>query len=193
VFLIGGSAGAVFLTPPKPLIGNAKLEGPRQIRKFELIERSGRTVSESDLLGHVCVVGFVFTSCGLTCREVAKQMAEIAKLEASNPDVRLVSITTDPRTDTPAVLTRFAAEYGADANRWLFLTGEKSRVYDAVERSFLNKNPAPIDGEDFAGTERILLTDDHGAVMAAFEGMSSATPRAVAAAIEVLRGRRWMR
>jgi cytochrome oxidase Cu insertion factor (SCO1/SenC/PrrC family) len=43
-------------------------------------------------------------------------------------DVRLVTISFDPVTDTPAVLKRHAAALGANPARWRFLTGDRDDV-----------------------------------------------------------------
>ena len=96
---------------------------------FSLIERSGRRVERSELLGKIWVVNFMYTHCSDTC---PLQSAEMARLQAdlsTESDVRLVSITIDPRRDTPRVLSRYANRFGADHERWLFLTGERKAIY----------------------------------------------------------------
>jgi cytochrome oxidase Cu insertion factor (SCO1/SenC/PrrC family) len=103
---------------------------------FTLRERSGRTVSKEDLLGKVWVTDFIFTRCVDECPLVSQRMARLQAAFATQADFRLVSITVDPAHDTPEVLTRYAANFGADAQRWLFLTGEKTAIYQLVRRGF---------------------------------------------------------
>lgn len=118
-------------------------------------------------------------------------MATIQRRVRTNEDVLLVSFTVDPRSDTPAVLSRFAAPYGADPVRWLFLTGERYSLESLIETSFLRKEapgPGIIPGEEeFVGTEQILLTDRRGEVRASFDGLLAATPDRVVSAIARLR------
>ncbi len=38
---------------------------------------------------------------------------------------KLVTLTTDPDYDTPSILKRYGEHYGADFQRWTFLTGDK--------------------------------------------------------------------
>jgi protein SCO1/2 len=52
------------------------------------------------------------------------------------PDVRLVSISVDPEHDTPAVLQQYARGLGADAQRWLFLTGDLPSIVRLAQESF---------------------------------------------------------
>jgi len=103
---------------------------------FTLHERSGRAVSKEDLLGKVWVTDFIFTRCVDECPLASQRMARLQAAFATKADFRLVSITVDPAHDTPEVLARYAANFGADAQRWLFLTGEKTAIYQLVRRGF---------------------------------------------------------
>jgi cytochrome oxidase Cu insertion factor (SCO1/SenC/PrrC family) len=162
---------------------------PRTLVDFSLVDRTGRTVTRAELTNQFLVVNSLFTSCSLSCRAVNDRMEEIQRLTAGMPDVRLVSLTVDPRTDTVPVLARFADRYHADTNRWLFLTGDKKELYRLLETSFSGRAQAlasQIPG-GFTHTDRILLLDRQGAVRESFDGLAKATPRNVVAAVERLR------
>jgi cytochrome oxidase Cu insertion factor (SCO1/SenC/PrrC family) len=159
---------------------------PRRLVEFNLTDRSGRSVSQADLAGKFLVVNFVFTSCSLSCRAVNDRMEEIQRLMAGESDVRLVSLTVDPRSDTPSVLAKFADGYHADTNRWLFLTGDKAEVYRVIETSFIPKSPE-LEGlipGGFASTDRVMLVDPEGDVWASFDGLKRDAASAVVAEIE---------
>ena len=163
---------------------------PRQLAEFSLTDRTGRTVTRSDLNGQVLAVSFLFTGCASICPAVSERMAQIQQLTTNEPDVRLVSLTVDPRTDTPSVLAKWGAHYGADTNRWLLLTGAKPVLQDLIGTSFLSTNaPDPFSAMpcNFAGTERIAVVDKHGRVRIYYNGMRTETPAAVTAEIEKLR------
>ena len=163
----------------------------RSLAGFSLTDESGRTVTRADLDGKFLAVSFLFTSCSLTCPEVSKRMAEIQRLTSGDADVRLISLTVDPRTDTPAVLAKWAARFGADTNRWHFLTGEKSVLYGLIAKSFLaqdNGDPFNSMPGNFTGTDRIAVVDRHGRTRIYFDGLRAETPAAVVAEIGKLRG-----
>jgi protein SCO1/2 len=63
-------------------------------------------------------------------------MKRLQERFAGEPDLRLVSFSVDPKRDTPAVLTQYAARFGADASRWLFLTGPEGAVRRLAENGF---------------------------------------------------------
>ncbi len=163
---------------------------PRRLISFALTDRTGRTVTRSELDGKFLVVDFLLTSCTLPCREVNRHMTEIQQLTTNQPDVRLVSLTVDPRTDTVPVLAKYGEIYGADTNRWLLLTGEKNVLYDLIGTSFL-----PQDADDpfsympgnFAHTDRIAVVDARGNVQAYFDGLRDDAADSVVAEIARLR------
>ncbi|MEP7198663.1 MAG: SCO family protein [Chloroflexota bacterium] len=107
-----------------------------QVPDFTLVERSGRTVQLTDLRGKVWVVNFAYTQCTDTCPMQTANMARLQKDFAGEPDVRLVSISVDPAHDTPEFLREYASRYNADADRWLFLTGNKEAIYDLAIKGF---------------------------------------------------------
>ena len=131
----------------KAALSSSPPDHPRHLIEFNLTDRSGRSVTQADLAGRFLVVNFVFTSCSLSCRAVNDRMEEIQRLVADAADVRLVSLTVDPRTDTPPVLAKFANSFHADSHRWLFLTGDKAELYHLLETSFIPKSPE-LDGSN---------------------------------------------
>ena len=163
---------------------------PRQLADFSLTDSTGRTVTRADLDGKILAVSFLFTSCGSTCPEVSQRMAEIQRVATNQPDLQLVSFTVDPRSDTPPVLAKWGAHYGADTNRWLLLTGSKATLQGLIGTSFLSTNASdPFNSMpcNFSGTERIAIVDKHGTVRMYFNGLRRESTPAVVAEMERLR------
>lgn len=192
--LAGVAAGIAFWTGKRDKAGlaSAKMDHPRKVIPFNLTDRTGRTVTQADLAGKILIVNFVFTSCSLSCRAVNDRMTEIQQLVGSASDVQLVSLTVDPRTDTPTVLAKFADSLRADTNRWLFLTGDKAQLYPLIETSFIPKSPelADLIPGGFTSTDRIMLVDPKGNVCASFNGLKHGVANAVVSEIEALRNTR---
>jgi protein SCO1/2/putative membrane protein len=146
------------LTDPNPPTRAGYDLGPAstELGAFRFAERSGREVTEADLADRVWVAAFVFSRCPSSCPRIS---AEMARLQAELPEdspVRLVSISVDPGFDTPEVLTDFARRYGADPDRWWFLTGDREETYELITRGFI-QSVAEASEEDVAsGSEAIL-------------------------------------
>ena len=113
-----------------------KLDVYGQVPEFSLIERSDRPVTRSDLLGKVWLANFIYTECKETCPIQSLQIADLQAEFVDAPDLRLVSITVDPKHDTPQVLARYAERYGANPERWLSLTGDKREIYCLAKDGF---------------------------------------------------------
>lgn len=107
-----------------------------QVPNFTLIERSGRQITLADLRGKVWIADFIYTRCPDACPLMSAVMARLQAEFANEPDLRLISFSVDPQYDTPTVLASYAAKFGADRDRWLFLTGEKKVVYHLVQQGF---------------------------------------------------------
>jgi protein SCO1 len=110
------------------------LEHP--VGKFALVERSGRTVTDADLADGVWIAAFVFSRCPSSCPRISKVMKDVQG-DLAATGVRLVSISVDPDYDKPAILREFASRYGADAERWLFLTGDKAEIFRLILGGFI--------------------------------------------------------
>ena len=188
--LVAGALAAGFWSRGRVVEDFIRPDRERSLGRFSLTDRTGRTVTEAELRNRYAVVSFVFTSCGTTCLRVSRQMAALQRQLAASNDVQLVSLTVDPRTDTPDVLNRFAAKFGADTNRWLFLTGPKDAVLPLIETSFLVRESIPGEAAmpgDFAHMERLAVVDRRGDVRAYFDGLNTNTPAAVLAFLDRLR------
>lgn len=150
-----------------------------RLPEFELVDQLGRTVRREDVSGKWLVVGFTYTGCSFTCLGVSRTMGRLQELGKDQPDLLLVSFTLDPRTDTPEVLRTFGETFGARADRWLFLTGSRDRLYELIGGTFLDPMPPGVPSEmpgGFRGTERLALVDPDGVVRAWFSGMGQLIP-----------------
>jgi protein SCO1/2 len=151
--LVVGAGIVAWVVPhaPGPVGGEIQLEAIDDhglVPEFALTERSGRMVSRGELLGRVWVANFMYTKCTETCPTQSLQIARLQAEFAGAPDLRFVSITVDPKHDTPGVLQEYAERYEADPERWLFLTGDKRQIYclarDGFRLSVLDpEDPSP--------------------------------------------------
>lgn len=170
------------------LYGNRQAPAPRvlaELPDFSLLDQNGDAVARRDLLGAVHVVNFVFTSCPDVCPLLSAQMKSVAeRLEGTA--TRFVSVTVDPKRDTPERLKSYGARYGAEAPRWRFLTGKTSVVGDVVVRGFLTAlDPRPDDMSDaniftIAHGERFVVLDRHARLRAFLTAKTNAEVGALA-------------
>ena len=156
----GGPTEAMFNLPP-----------------FSLTERSGKPVTLDTLKGNVWIVDFIFTSCAGPCPMMTHRMANLQSQLAGDRDIRLLTITVDPKTDTPERLTQYAKQYRAQPEKWYFLTGPRDKIFDLSTKGF--KLAAIVDDETQTHADhpilhstKFVLVDRQGRIRAYYDGNS---------------------
>lgn len=174
----------VFATPP----ALAQLARYWQIPEFTLTERTGATVTHSTLRGRIWVADFFYTTCPGPCPMLTSRLSEIHKKIRLLDDVALVSISTDPLKDTPAVLTQYAQKFGAD-EKWLFLTGEKTAIFELANKGFklsVTEDPGNLK-EPVTHSTKLVLVDRNGTVRGFYDGLTPEQTERLVVDIETLR------
>jgi protein SCO1/2 len=115
-------------TPAVPLL----VPVGKAVPEFELIDQSGARVALSSLKGKVVAVNFIYTRCPLPdyCpRMVANFRAVRDRFpDRMGRDLVLLTVTFDPKYDTPETLARYAAAERAGGAGWHFLTGNSAQI-----------------------------------------------------------------
>jgi protein SCO1/2 len=140
---------------------------------FKLTERSAREVRRDELAGKVWVADFIFTQCAGTCPLMTVNMKKLQ--DALPAEIQLVSFSVDPAHDTPEVLKAYADNNGADAKRWLFLTGDKDAMYKLSIDGFKLALDATggTSAEPIVHSTRFVLVDRQGRIRG-YYGMEDA-------------------
>jgi protein SCO1/2 len=142
---------------------------------FSLTNQDNRDVSLADLTNHVWVADIIFTRCAGPCPRMTAQMKSLQEALPKNSGAKLVTLTTDPEFDTPEVLKRYGQRFGADFNRWTFLTGTKGQIAGLAANS-LKLSAQPVkpemqkDSADlFIHTTIFVIVDKHAQLRGYFE------------------------
>jgi protein SCO1 len=171
-------AGASRLPAPSTRAAHDLGPGALPLGDFQFQERSGNVITQADLADRVWVASFIFTRCPLSCPRISIVMKGLQE-RLARTNVLLVSISVDPEHDKPAVLTEYAARFGALPDRWWFLTGSRESTYDLVHNGFklaLAETTAADrdDGaETFSHSDRLALVH-RGRVVGFFESSDPA-------------------
>lgn len=132
---------------------------PREVPEFQLTSHRGEEIKLVDLRGKVWVANFIFSSCPGPCKDLTRRLRQIDEALGTRADVRIVSFSIDPKTDTPQTLAKYAGEYGA-SERWLFLTGPRALTTKLANEGFLLA--LTNDPEDFTHSDKIVVVDREG-------------------------------
>ena len=162
------------LQPRKPTL--AKLPVLGQVADFALTNQAGQSVTLADLRGKVWVADIIFTRCGGPCPRMTKLMQSLQDALPKASEAKLVTLTTDPEFDTPAVLKKYPERIGVTASeRWIFLTGTKKEIaglaIDSLKLTAVEKKPAErTDADDlFIHSTLFVVVDKQARWRAVFE------------------------
>ena len=117
---------------------------------------------------------------------ISSRLRELQTRTLKNPDVRLVSISTDPEHDTPAVLQDYAKNFQA-SEHWLFLTGEKAKVYDLIQNGFMLAVVPQNDAKNpVVHSTKLVLVDRQGVIRKFYDGQNAGNDAEILRDIEQL-------
>ncbi len=102
------------------------------VPEFTLLDQNATSVSLSSLRGKVVVVNFIYTRCPLPdyCPRMVANFRALRERFADRMDRELVLLTVsfDPKYDTPQRLAAYATAERAGGPGWHFLTGDSASI-----------------------------------------------------------------
>lgn len=134
----------------------------------------------SDMRGKVWVADFVFTRCGGPCPVLTTRLSALGR--RLPPAVGLLTVTVDPKGDTPERLRAYARAHGADLERWVFARGDVPRTYDLLYSGFrlpVSTRPEKGDAERVVHSTYFVLVDAEGRVRGYYDAFDDAAQDAL--------------
>jgi protein SCO1/2 len=121
--------------------GSSRLREGEIVPFFSLTNQEGARVTSDTFRGQPFVLTFIFTRCPVPnfCPRMSHNFSELQNAIKSDAALagkaRLLSITFDPKFDTPQVLKSYAEHQKADPSIWTFATGESTEI-DKLTQGF---------------------------------------------------------
>ena len=144
---IGAGTYVAFFAQPTQCSGSTIAGGKAAIGgPFELVDHTGQTVTDTDVITGPTLVYFGFTYCPDVCPlDTARNAEAIEILDGMGHDVKPVFISIDPDRDTPPVLADFVEVLHP---KMVGLTGTPDQVKAASKayKTYYRKNG---EGEDY--------------------------------------------
>ena len=147
---------------PAPLPMNSR------VADFALTNQAGQVTTLADLTNHVWVADIIFTRCASSCPIMTREMKQLSVAIPAGSQCKLVSLTTNPEYDSPAILPQYTT-------RWMFLTGTKQEVA-ALAGDNLKLGSVPIPPAErkeafdfFIHSTLFVIVDKHANLREAFE------------------------
>ncbi len=145
-----------------PILGNT-VELPNGEKEYHtvgdvvLFNQHGQKISMSDFDSSILLVNIFFASCPEVCPEMNKQIQSVAEGYIRENNIKFLTVSIDPESDSVPVLKRYAEAYNADLNKRTFATGNKKEIYDWVMNDLLLATEQR--GADFIHDDKVVIID----------------------------------
>ncbi len=107
-----------------------------QLPEFSLVDQDEQAFTRESMQGSLWVSAFVFTHCRSTCPRLTAHMQGLQARLSDVPAANLVSVSVDPRNDTPEVIKAYMAKNDLDERNWRFVTGDEESIRHLVVDGF---------------------------------------------------------
>lgn len=140
---------------------------------YHFTNELGQTVNLSQYRGEVLAFTFFFTSCPFPnfCPRIVNHFAEADEQLRHTPGSparwQFLSISFDPKTDTPEHLKAYAQRADYDPAHWSFLTGDLEQISELADQ--FGQNFWAENGS-ISHNIRAVVVDPHGRVRRIFQG-----------------------
>lgn len=140
-----------------------------KVSDFKFISQLGDTVSLKSFEDDIFVADFFFTTCPDICPKMTAQMNRVYDEFESDDEIRFLSHTIDPKHDSAEVLFDYAERLEVDHNKWVMVTGDKSKIYKQGQVSYMASiSDDPEMGLTHSG--RFFLVDKERHIRGAYDG-----------------------
>jgi protein SCO1/2 len=139
------------------------------------LDQDGRKRRFSDFKGAPVAMTFIYTRCPIAtfCPLMDRHFVSLQKTLKDDPalkGVRLVTVSFDPVTDTPAVLSKHAKTLNADLSRWTFLTGDRDDIDQFASRFGVSIARSQTDQRDITHNLRTAIIGADGKLAKVYTG-----------------------
>lgn len=144
------------------------------IPNFTFTDHLNRPFTQKDMRNTVWVVNFFFSTCPTICKDMTRNLRNVQNHFIEDEEVRILSHTVDPETDSVGQLFRYAQENQINSDKWLLVTGDKASIYNIARQSYMVTATVGDGGpNDFIHSEKLILVDREGRLRGYYDGTDS--------------------
>ena len=139
-----------------------------QLPEFSLLDQDQKAFARETMEGDLWVSAFVFTHCRSTCPRITAHMKGLQSRLSDVPSAHFVSVSVDPRNDTPEVLKAYMTKNELDESNWRFVTGTDEAIRHVVVDGFRvglgDEDSKAAGAEEIMHSNSFALVDDKARV-----------------------------
>jgi protein SCO1/2 len=160
---------------PPPAVKHSAAAAPphpqHPLLHYEFTNELGQPVSLGDFRGQALAITFFYTRCPIPnyCPRLSKNFEEASRKLAAMTNApsnwHFLSVSFDPRFDTPATLRAYGQNYQYDPAHWSFLTGPADKINELARACGVTTSD---DGSIIQHNFRTLIIDASGHLQMVF-------------------------
>jgi protein SCO1/2 len=143
---------------------------------FSLTNQEGKEISLTDFQGKVWAITFIYSECPLPtfCILMSKNFSDLANKIAEDPELKdqmkLLSISFDPKRDTPEKLKKYKLGYlgkdskASETDIWQIAVGEDAKIRKIADFFGLDYKVNENDKTQFDHSLRTIVIDKNGVI-----------------------------
>lgn len=147
---------------------------------------TGESLTLANFQGQPVVISMIYGSCTTACPVLVNDARRIfeALPEAYKQEVKLVMVSFDEDSDTPAALAEYAKKYNLGDDVWTFLHGDDNNIRALA--TLLGVRYRKRSDGDFDHSNLVTVLDVHGRVVERVEGLNRPVEDAVNALVKII-------
>jgi protein SCO1/2 len=135
-----------------------------QLPEFSLVDQDQQVFARESMEGNLWVSAFVFTHCRSTCPRITAHMKGLQSRLSDVPSAHFLSVSVDPRNDTPEVIKAYMTKNELDETNWRFVTGDEEAIRHVVVDGFRvglgDEDSKAAGADDIMHSNSFVLVDD---------------------------------
>ncbi len=154
---------------------------------FSFVNQDSEVVNNETIKGKIVVADFFFITCPTICPVMKKEMLRVYEKFKGNKQVMMLSHTIDPEHDTLALLKEYSTRLGSDGRQWMFLTGDREKIYEIAEKGYYTMAmPDSTEPGGYIHSGGFILIDRQQRARGIYDGTKSEEVDQLMADIELL-------
>lgn len=172
-----------------PGFANPTIPPISRVTPFNFVTQDSTAFTEKDIKGKVTAVEFFFTTCRGICPRMNNNLRVVYNQFKGEKDFLILSHTSDPETDTPKQLKRYADSMQVNTAQWVFLTGRKDSLYHMARHAYKIDDPAnnlTSVEDDFLHSQFVALVNRKGDVVKIYDALKPSEMKEMSGEIKKL-------
>lgn len=144
-----------------------------QIPDVDFITSTGDSLRLRDVKKQLLIVNFFYAEDSVTTPKLNEQIKALFEEYKDNKIIHFLSISINPKFDTPIVLKNYAQKLGAKLGKWDVVTTDSATVFDLAKHQFY-VNAVEIAGAkpQFICSDKLILLDANYRIRGYYDGTS---------------------